>query len=91
MFLIFNYVKAQLTAAAGFIAGAAEVFTQAAGHDGMHGTVQVSEQHTTADYIIIWVGIIIVLITLVLSIKFLVKPNEDDPKHIKNIVKNEGF
>lgn len=33
----------------------------------------------------------IVLITLVLSIKYLVNPNEDNPNHIKNIVKDEGF
>lgn len=91
MLLIFNYVKALLTAAAGFVAGMVAVFTQESGHAGMHGTAQISEQHTTVDYIIIWVGVIIVLITLILSIKFLVKPNEDDPKHIKNIVKNEGF
>lgn len=43
------------------------------------------------DYIIIWVGIIIVVATLFLSLKYLVKPRENNPDHIKNIVKNEGF
>lgn len=40
---------------------------------------------------VIWVCVAIVLITLVLSIKYLVNPNEDNPNHIKNIVKDEGF
>ncbi len=38
------------------------------------------------DYIIIGVAIVIVGITLLLSLKFLIKPNENDPDHIKNIV-----
>ncbi len=45
----------------------------------------------TLDYIIIWSAIIIVGITLFLSIKYLIKPQENNPEHIKNIVKNEGF
>ena len=45
----------------------------------------------TLDYIIIWSAIIIVGITLFLSIKYLIKPKENYPGHIKNIVKNEGF
>ncbi|WP_310994000.1 hypothetical protein [Aequorivita marina] len=43
------------------------------------------------DYIIIWLGIIIVVATLFLSLKYLIKPKESNPDHIKNIVKNEGF
>jgi len=43
------------------------------------------------DYFIIWSAIIIVGITLILSIKYLIKPQETNPEHIKNIVKNEGF
>ncbi|CAL66370.1 hypothetical protein [Christiangramia forsetii] len=45
----------------------------------------------TLDYIIIWSAIIIVGITLFLSVKYLIKPKENNPGHIKNIVKNEGF
>jgi hypothetical protein len=45
----------------------------------------------TLDYFIIWSAIIIVGITLFLSIKYLIKPKETNPEHIKNIVKNEGF
>lgn len=45
----------------------------------------------TLDYIIIWVGIIIVGATLFLSLKYLIRPKESNPDHIKNIVKNEGF
>jgi len=38
------------------------------------------------DYVIIGVAIVIVGITLFLSLKFLIKPNEESPDHIKNIV-----
>ncbi len=43
------------------------------------------------DAIIIGVAIMIVLFTLVMSIKYLFKPGENNPEHIKNIVKDEGF
>ena len=43
------------------------------------------------DAIIIGVAIMIVLFTLVMSIKYLFKPGENSPEHIKNIVKDEGF
>lgn len=42
-----------------------------------------------ADYFIIWSAIIIVGITLYLSVKYLVKPQENISGHIKNIVLNE--
>jgi hypothetical protein len=42
------------------------------------------------DYVIIFVGIIIVALTLFFSLKFLLKPGEKNPNHIKNIVVNEG-
>ncbi len=38
------------------------------------------------DYVIISVALVIVSITLILSLKFLIKPGEKDPGHIKNIV-----
>ncbi len=38
------------------------------------------------DYIIIWS--VIVTVTLILSIKFLVRPSETGSEHIKNIVLN---
>ncbi|MEZ4945041.1 MAG: hypothetical protein R2804_05910 [Cyclobacteriaceae bacterium] len=40
------------------------------------------------DYLIIGVAIVIVSITLFLSLKFLIRPNESSPDHIKNIVLN---
>lgn len=43
------------------------------------------------DSIIIGVSIVIVLLTLFFSIKYLVKPNENNPNHIKNITRDEGF
>ena len=38
------------------------------------------------DYIIIWSAVVIVTITLFLSIKYLVKPKENAPEHIKHII-----
>lgn len=43
------------------------------------------------DFIIIWGAVIIVAFTLFYSVKYLINPKEDNPDHIKNIVKNEGF
>lgn len=41
------------------------------------------------DYLISWIAVIIVLIALGLSIKYLVKPNENRVNHIKNLVLND--
>lgn len=38
------------------------------------------------DYVITWSAIVLVVVTLFFSIKFLVRPKESDPGHIKNIV-----
>lgn len=38
------------------------------------------------DYIITWGAVVIVGVTLFFSIKFLVRPKESNPDHIKNIV-----
>ncbi|MEB2785850.1 hypothetical protein [Algoriphagus persicinus] len=38
------------------------------------------------DYIIVWGAAIIVTITLGLSLKFLIKPQENRPDHIKNSI-----
>lgn len=38
------------------------------------------------DYVIIWSAAVMVAITLYLSIKYLIKPNEGAKGHIKNIV-----
>lgn len=40
------------------------------------------------DYIIIWITIVIVLITLFLSIKWLIRPGEHSKKHIKHVILN---
>lgn len=42
------------------------------------------------DYIIIAASIVIVSITLFLSLKFLIRPNENNPDHIKNIIVNRN-
>lgn len=42
------------------------------------------------DYVITWSAVVIVSITLFLSIKYLVKPQETDAGHIKNIVLNQN-
>ena len=43
------------------------------------------------DYVIMGVALVIVIATLYLSFKYLIKPQESNPDHIKNIVRNEGF
>ena len=40
------------------------------------------------DYIISWGGVIVVLITLALFIKYLIRPSDADHDQIKNIVVN---
>ena len=45
----------------------------------------------TIDYFIMGTALVIVIATLYLSFKYLIKPQESNPDHIKNIVKNEGF
>lgn len=45
----------------------------------------------TLDLIIIWSAVVIVGFTLFFSLKYLIRPKENNPGHIKNIVKNEGF
>lgn len=44
-----------------------------------------------ADMFIIWGAVIIVAFTLFYSLKYLIRPKETNPDHIKNIVRNEGF
>lgn len=43
----------------------------------------------TIDYIITWSAVVIVTITLVMSIRFLIRPKETGVDHIKNIVMNQ--
>lgn len=38
----------------------------------------------TLDYIIIWTSVLIVVFTLVMSVKYLVQPKENNPDHIKH-------
>lgn len=43
----------------------------------------------TLDYVITWGAIVLVTFTLILSIRFLVRPKESQADHIKNIVLNQ--
>ncbi|HZJ37498.1 MAG TPA: hypothetical protein VFD29_12830 [Gillisia sp.] len=45
----------------------------------------------TLDHIITWTAVVIVSVTLFYSIKYLVKPKENDPDHIKNSILNDEF
>lgn len=45
----------------------------------------------TLDYIITWTAIVIVSVTLFYSVKYLVKPKENNPDHIKNSILNDEF
>lgn len=50
-----------------------------------HGTGPQAE----SDYYIIGVSVIIVLLTLIYSLKYLLKPGEQNPGHIKNLILNQ--
>ena len=43
------------------------------------------------DYIITWTAVVIVSVTLFYSVKYLVKPKENNPDHIKNSILNDEF
>ncbi|MFN4762922.1 hypothetical protein ACKGJN_07360 [Gillisia sp. Q332] len=43
----------------------------------------------TLDYIITWTAVVIVSVTLFYSVKYLVKPKENNPDHIKNSILND--
>lgn len=47
-----------------------------------HGTGPQSD----SDYYIIGAAVILVLFTLLYSLKYLIKPGEGNPKHIKNLI-----
>lgn len=47
-----------------------------------HGTGPQSE----SDYYIIGLAVILVVLTLIFSLKYLLKPGERNPNHIKNII-----
>lgn len=61
-------------------------------HDqGGHGNVPFQKPDEIVADTIIWVSVAVVVITLVFTLKYLFFPKEDNPNHIKNIVKDEGF
>jgi hypothetical protein len=47
-----------------------------------HGTGPQAE----SDYYIIGLAVILVILTLIFSLKYLLKPGERNPNHIKNII-----
>lgn len=57
----------------------------------LRGAVHGPGPESWVDYTISISAAIIVLITLVLSIKYLVKPGEKNPDHIKNIVLEQNW
>ncbi len=40
------------------------------------------------DYVAVWITVIAVILTLIFSIKYLLKPNEKNSDHIKNSILN---
>ncbi|SDE47352.1 hypothetical protein SAMN05421636_105199 [Pricia antarctica] len=43
------------------------------------------------DFVIIWSAVILVSLTLFFSVKYLIRPKENNPSHIKNIVWDKNF
>ena len=52
----------------------------------LEGVTHGAGPQGTLDYLIIWTAVVIVGVTLALSLKFLIRPNENNSNHIKNIV-----
>ncbi|HLS29937.1 MAG TPA: hypothetical protein VK021_03700 [Flavobacteriaceae bacterium] len=68
------------------------VFAQNGKFDqGGHGDVPFQKPDEVIADIIVWVSVAVVVVTLVLTLKYLFMPKENDPNHIKNIIKDEGF
>ncbi|MDD3459085.1 MAG: hypothetical protein PHO74_06375 [Weeksellaceae bacterium] len=57
----------------------------------LKGSVHGPGPESSVDFIITISAVIIVLFTLILSIKYLVKPGEKNPDHIKNIVLEQNL
>jgi choline-glycine betaine transporter len=51
-----------------------------------HGTGPESQW----DYVIVWITILIVLLTLFFSVKWLIRPGEKSPEHIKRVILNQS-
>lgn len=66
--------------------GGSYMFAQGEEH-----SISFNKPDTFAANLLIWISVAVVVFTLILTIKFLVDPKEDNPDHIKNIVKDEGF
>ena len=54
--------------------------------EGLENITHGSGPEGTIDYMIIWVSIIIVTVTFILSVKYLINPNEKNINHIKNSI-----
>lgn len=57
----------------------------------LQGVVHGPGPESGVDYIITIIAAVIVLFTLVLSIKYLVRPGEKNPDHIKNIILEQNW
>jgi len=72
--------------------GVKNLFAQEGNHEqGGHDSVPFQKPDEIVADTIIWISVAVVVITLILTLKYLIKPKENNPNHIKNIVKNEGF
>lgn len=45
----------------------------------------------TIDFVITWSAVVIVVLTLFFSIKYLIRPKEQQLSHIKNVIVHENF
>lgn len=57
----------------------------------LQGITHGTGPQSNLDFVIITVGVIIVSITLIYSLKFLIRPGEKQPGHIKNSVVDERY
>lgn len=73
--------------------GIKETFAQEHGNidQGGHHDVPFQKPDELIADTIVWVSVAVVAVTLFLTLKYLFKPKENNPDHIKNIIKDEGF
>lgn len=77
-----------------FFVGNVMLFAQEMNHPGMEGhahNASFTKPDAFVANTIIWVSVGVVVVTLILTLKYLFKPKEDSPNHIKNIVLDDGF
>ncbi len=74
-----------------FFIGKGTLFAHQMQMEGHHHEFTLTRQGAYVANALVWISIGVVIVTLFLTLKYMFFPGEKDPKHIKNIVKDEYF